>query len=148
MKNIIFYFFLSLLLACSNEKQKQIPQVLVNKSPESVFDAGKKFNSREIIVLETTPQSLLGHISKVIVRDQKLHIFDKNTNSVVTFDKSGKYLSAIRPSGRGPGEYFSLTDFTWDTKHDKMILLAQGPEKILVYDENGHFEYEMFYDQL
>lgn len=148
MRYLLFSLIVCLLGGCTPGKPKEVPHVSVAKAAESVFDAGKEFASREMIFLETTPQSLLGHISKVVVGDKRLYVFDKNTNSVVIFDRSGKYVAAIRPSGKGPGEYFSLGDFTMDLKDQKLILLAQGPEKILVYGADGKFEYEMFYNQL
>ncbi len=148
MKYFIIFLIVYMLCGCKTEEHREVAHVVVNKASESFFDAGKEFDFRHVVFLETTDKSLIGHVSKVVVANGKLYVFDKNTNSVVLFDKDGKFLSAIRPSGKGPGEYFSMADFSFDRKRNQIFLLALGPGKILVYDENGKFEYEMFYDNL
>ncbi|MDR3095059.1 MAG: 6-bladed beta-propeller, partial [Bacteroidales bacterium] len=56
------------------------------------------------IPLETSPECLIGRIDKIISFDDKYYILDRQTESILVFDSTGKYLFKIAQIGNGPGE--------------------------------------------
>lgn len=142
---IIVYFLFIFLGGCTS---KEIPKIVFDIDEQKSCDISELFTDREIVFLETNKESLLGWISKIIRFDDKIYILDRGANSVVIFDTTGKYISAIRPSGRGPREYMGLSDFAIDRENQRLIIHAHRPGKLLFYDLEGHFKNEMSYKPL
>lgn len=92
----------------------------------------------ELVALETTDESLLGSIDKLIEFDGKFYILDKMRKSVLVFDAGGKYLHRIGKMGDGPGEYSALSDFTLDETTGNLYLLT-NPSEIYAFDSNGSY---------
>lgn len=140
-----FIFFLWILLLCSCQKETDVPTISIDTNKKEIADISKYFNKREVVFLETTDQSLLGGISKIIRFENVIYILDKIGNRVVAFDKNGKYLADIHSSGRGPQEYRQLSSFTINEKARELIIHADRPGKLLIYDLDCRFKYEQPY---
>lgn len=54
------------------------------------------FSEVNYIPLETTPESLFGTVSRLGITDKYYIILDDNTNSVLLFDKTGKFHAKIK----------------------------------------------------
>ena len=94
------------------------------------------------IPLETTDESLVGNISKLIYEDGKLIVVDKGNNKILVFDAAtGKFLNCIGHQGRGPKEFISLRDVV--VADGKLYVLDMG--KILTYKLSGEFVGETRY---
>lgn len=92
------------------------------------------------VCLETTDDSMIGDVGKLVIRNGKFYILCKKQSAVFVFDKDGKFLSRAGRVGRGPGEYSDISDF--DITPDGDIHIndpLQG--KIYVYDKTGGFRY-------
>jgi hypothetical protein len=73
----------------------------------------------------------IGSIKKILPHEQKLYILDDITHSVFCFNRNGHFEFLISTSGRGPGEYFSITDFAI---HDGCLYVFDSHSgKILIY---------------
>ena len=98
---LIGLFFSILLLSCnqqdSTQKEKNvIPFDKVAKEDFEIKDI-------EYIPLETTEHCLLGDISKVLYKDDRYYILDKNQNrGVYIFNKDGNFLSSINNKEKVP----------------------------------------------
>ena len=91
----------------------------------------------ETIILETTENSLLTGIEKLIRTNERLYIFDRRNvtgGSVTEFDMYGRFVKRYGRIGRGPGEYTSLSDFTIDEQNGIMYLLDFQTGRIVSYD--------------
>ena len=100
---------LFLLVSCKNDSPQNAGRSILvntNKIDTTSFFLDDKLNKH--IVLETTPESTIGTIDKLIVRENKIYIMDKEiTKSLFVFSIEGKFLYKINRAGRGPGEYIS-----------------------------------------
>jgi hypothetical protein len=75
---------------------------------EQVFDFASLVKNVKLIPLETTDESLLGDIYKVLVTDSAIYIKDDfKGGGLVIFDREGKFVRRI-PNGQGPGELLRL----------------------------------------
>lgn len=101
------------------------------------FDFGSKVAEVKIVKLETTNESLLDEIRKVIITDSFIYIFDDfQGGGIVVFEKDGKFIKRI-PNGRGPGELIRLYDIAFDSHNDRLI--AYQHSYLLYFNALGEF---------
>ena len=95
-------------------------------------------NKIDFIPLETTNESLIGHISKIIMMDSLILISDNyKTNQLLLFDNQGQFIRKISNRGRGGEEYLDLADIAVD-KLNKIIYILDGDQgKLLLFNYNG-----------
>lgn len=92
----------------------------------------------KIVPLETTEHSLVGgKIKNIYYRNNRLYICEMQTESVLIFDDSGKFISKIQARGEGPGEYLRISSVRINDKgiyiYDDMGL------KVLHFDLDGNY---------
>lgn len=85
---------------------------------------------------ETTENSLLGSIHRVVKCDSLYFMFD-DLKQVMAFTETGKHQFTIHNIGEGPGEYITLSDIAIDYTRKKLVLLVD--QKILYYNLDGTF---------
>ena len=70
----------------------------------------------KLILLETTDESLLDAIYKVIVTKSNIYIHDRlKGGGIAIFDNNGNFIKRIS-NGRGPGELVRLYDIDFDER--------------------------------
>jgi hypothetical protein len=133
----------SFFLGCTNNKPgPPITEVIIDPKNEVAISQSLTtdyFRSRKLVRLETTNESLIAGINRLIVYENRYYIFDHQSKSVFIFNKSGKYISKINSIGKGPGEYIQVSDFTIDVKNQRIVLLCDIPSCLIYYDINGQF---------
>jgi len=92
----------------------------------------------EIVALETTEESLLGSVGKLLEVNDKYYVLDYVNKCVLVFDETGKFSHRVGRVGQGPGEYSALSDFIVDTKNGYIYLLTNS-STIYAYDNGGDF---------
>ncbi len=97
------------------------------------------FKSTKMVQLETTENSMLKEISRILADDHKLFVLDKRLNAVFVFEDTGKHLYTIKRIGAGPEEYRLLHDICLDTDNKKIILYVESPFKLQTYNYSGEF---------
>lgn len=116
----------------SNADVSTVEIVRCDDNVTAQFDS--LFQYKNHIVLETTEESLLGHINKVVFDKDTIYILNGNSK-ISVFDKSGKYISTLSKIGNGPGEYLRLYDFD---VFENVVYCLDGPN-IHKYDTSGNF---------
>ena len=94
------------------------------------------------VFLETTSESALSMISKVVLWNGRIFVSDNRYDKICVFDTAGKFLWDIRRVGRGPGEYIGMTDFVIDPDREELIIYADKPYKLIHCGVQGDFRYE------
>ena len=143
--NIITYLVVILLSGCKN--QNQIEQAVIRftlqpnssvNSSNSIYDV---FTEPYYVPLETTKESLIGGIDKVIENGNIYYILDREVDQVLCFDKRGKFLHSVGKIGKGPGEYLSVDDL--QVFGNIVYLLARDSKKIILFSQEGKFQKEI-----
>jgi len=142
-----FVCILFILTGC-HEIKKEVETITFDIDRGKIGDVSEVFEGRKIIFLETLKESLLTEVTKINCVGDRIYILDEPANSVVVFDTAGKFISAIRPSGRGPQEYMGISDFTINREKKQLIIHAHRPGKLLFYDLNCRFQNEIPYESL
>ena len=101
------------------------------------FDFGSMVKEVKLLRLETTNESLLDAIYKIVVTETNIFIQDKfEGGGIVIFDRKGKFIKRL-PNGKGPGELNRLYDIAFDK--DKNELIAYQHSFLLHFSPLGQF---------
>lgn len=101
------------------------------------FDFGSLIKEIKLIPLETTDESLVDDIYKIIISDSNIYIMDNfKGRGIIIFDKDGKFIKRI-PNGPGPGELVRLYDIAYDTKSNELV--AYQHSFLLFYTSKGEY---------
>ncbi|OUP09367.1 hypothetical protein B5F34_06890 [Mediterranea sp. An20] len=140
------------LASCGNKPRTETHSGTETGLP--VIDLQKDYPEQEVflqdiadvtyIPLETTDESVLGVISKIICRNDTLIILDLQQKKVFFFNTEGKYLSSFGHVGGGKTEYAFPYNLCVDPDR-REILVYDTPMKfrIVVYDFAGNFIREL-----
>ena len=143
MKRSIFLLVVILFISCGNNSQQQsnsdieIDKIQLN---DDCFDEIKTelIDSIRILKLNENEKSYFVSISKLIVHNDTLYVFDRfGKDLLVSFDRNGNYITTFSQKGGGPKEYVRLWDFDVDSKY--VYLYDRATQKMLYYDHTGNF---------
>ena len=137
------YYFISLFLlslsivSCKSDKKvKNVRSVNIDVDSKQIYVLNDYCKINKISHLETTDTSIMGNISKLVVKNNKL--FFKAGKSVFVFDKKGKFLWKINKRGKGPREYSEITDFLVDEVSGTTEIMDMVLQKVIIYRNNKY----------
>ena len=90
----------------------------------------------DFVKLQTTENSLMGHIVKLEVDDEYLFIKDNNQKLFV-FDIDGSFIGNIGKIGNGPDELLGIFDFYLDKINKRVNIIDIFRASIFQYTYNG-----------
>lgn len=108
----------------------------VGESP--IVDDTLLFRDPKVFPLETTENSLISYIDRIVEFNGDYYILDKRMKKVFAFDGSGNFQFAIHAVGGGLGEYVNVMDIAVD-RRDSLLVLLSYPSELLYYDLKGSF---------
>lgn len=125
MKKTFLIGALALALSACSEQQKENSNVIQvdieNAQPMNLADF---VESIQLVPLETTDESLIKRIERMVIQDGKVYIQNHILN-VLVFDENGKFLlSTAKRLGQGPDDYFRMT--CMDVTDDGLISIYEG----------------------
>ena len=104
---------------------------------ERAFEFTQHLKDLRLVKLETTDNSLVDDIYKIIVTNSMIYIFDDyQEGGLVLFDAKGKFIKRIA-HGAGPGELFRLNDVCYDA--DSNELIAYQHPWLTFYSSKGEY---------
>lgn len=128
---LLLQFF---ICSCSVDNVKDLSPTLQIDLSQSEYNivADSIFEAAKYIPLETTDNSLISTIDKIIIYDNTFYILDKKQKSIILFNNQGKYINKLNNIGRGPNEYLSLEDFFID--NDTIYIFSSVSQKIIIHN--------------
>ena len=141
---IFLLLVLCLIISSCSTKKKQPEMSFSVISMENISFKSKLIFSEfvehiEVIPLETTSESLIGEIKRIIHRNGRYYMLVTNGYSnarVLVFDDLGKFLLKIDKVGQGRGEYLDMADFALTSNAEIKIAAYK---KIVTYDSIGNY---------
>ena len=101
------------------------------------FDFGELLKEINFVPLQTTAQSRLGQIRKVVTTAEHIYIMDDlNECGIVIFTRQGKFVKRI-PNGKKPEQLYRLYDIDFNTQTNELIAYKQS--FLLIFDKEGNF---------
>lgn len=145
LKNLIIMIGLGSILiwitGCRAKTSEEMNTVILDVYSNTISELNTSDLIKDIrfIPLETTPDNLIGSISKIIKNKDRYYILDARIGKkILVFKTNGKYLFSFGKMGKGPEEFTKLVDISIDSKNDVIYLLDNG-RKIIKTDLNGEF---------
>src|SRR5699024_9938671 len=141
MRNIFLLLLASFIYSCSDTPLKKIKNqkaenLIVHVDQADTFVMSKFFKSIEYIPLQTPKDRPIGNITKIVVSDKLIFLFDETKKSIWIVTPEGKLVREISiPEGNGPGEVFYMADFTIHNSTNQISIL--GSYKIAIYTIKG-----------
>jgi len=136
----VFIFYITLLVGCNNEREPQtgadIKIISINPGQKSKGLFSDLFESVNYIPLDDSV--LVGDVSRLKVTENYFFILNENTQSIMRFNKNGRFINEIYNPGSGPGEYATIEDFEIDTTKKQIEVLDRGQLKNIIYDYEGN----------
>lgn len=86
----------------------------------------------QLIPLETTDNSLLGHITHI--RHGKNNIIIVTQNNILQYNNEGKFIRPLVQKGRGPNEFSNLVHLELDDENELLYYLQRSDNKIYRID--------------
>ena len=120
--------------------EKTIITIDVDQSKDGSYDCAFMFDTTqcEIIPIETSDECLIGEVSKVFFKNDRIYILDKDANGVFILHEDGTLDRSIFAEGRSSQEYMELGDMYVT---DKLIYLFDNIlMKILCFDLEGQYQ--------
>lgn len=141
---LLFSILFIISVSCSDPKSKD-DSVSVQDISETVIHFDNVNNNPELskliksppkfVFLETSENSLIGKIDKVIVHEKLIFILDSFiAESVLVFDIEGKFIQRLSSKGEGPSQYKMPLDIF--IENDQVWLLDNGRE-VKIFDLKG-----------
>lgn len=134
---------ISLLSACSSPiRNKENAFIysyadLKEHSTTVVYSSELLTSPLEYVELETTDNSLVGYIERIVVNDSLIYI--KSDGSIHLFDRNGNFRNSIGRVGQGPKEVISIFDFAVDAENQEVYILDLQGQKINVYKNDNTY---------
>ena len=136
---VLLFCLLIFIYGCNSNSQKNdLAENVITISDSELDDkhrASDIFESLVLIPLETTDESLIGNINKIVIIDTLIYILDAKSKAIMLFNTKGKYITKIACTGAGPNDYVALNDFTVLKNGD--IIILDGNKKILHCKADG-----------
>ena len=101
------------------------------------FDFGALLKEINFVPLQTTAQSRLGQIRKVVTTAEHIYIMDDLDEwGIAIFTRQGKFVKRI-PNGKKPEQLYRLYDIDFNTQTNELI--AYKHSFLLIFDKEGNF---------
>ena len=141
-KTIILSIFL-FSFSCKEKTKSLINEYNINTGniADSLQSAIKSYT---ILRLDNQPDAYFPFVTKFIITDSYLLFRNESKQSIIIYDKSGKYINSIAKRGRGPGEYIYISDFMFDEK-TKEISICDN-DRLKKYSFDGDYISEQKFD--
>ena len=140
MKQLFGYVIIFTLLSCNNKSASLAPfnGLTINiqtNDEKSVFS--KILKNSNFVPLETSSNSLIGKISKILIYKSRIYILDSfHAKALKVYDMTGKFLYKIGESDFSDTEVFVPSDFSINYSNGEISLLNNGTS-INTYSGDG-----------
>lgn len=134
-KEIVGFTILCLgFFSCNISKQDKEDNYKQVVNLDLQLDCSPKVAEIKCVPLETNDESIFNDVSKLIYRNNRFYIFDREGKSVFIFDNNGTFIRKIHAVGGGPEEYIEPSDMDVDEKGN--IYISDNPkQRILVFSD-------------
>lgn len=153
---MIKYFYLISLITCliigctqkniNQEDNGLFHEININIKDSRQLKLSDISTDIRYVKLESRNDIYIPFSYNMVVYKNRIYIVGyKNQSAFLScFDENGKLLFLLMNKGQGPGEYVNIDDIIINPYSDEIELLDSYSQKILKYDLDGNFLYEIF----
>ncbi len=133
MKTYILAISLILIFASCKQKNDSLPFIDIDIKKTGEFALSEIADSVKLIPLETREECLISTIRKVKFSSE--YVYVSESQRLLQFNLSGKFIRQISKTGRGPGEFRAISDFCIDPNNENLYIISFN--KILRFNAKG-----------
>lgn len=136
-----FFSLLLVISSCSTKTEDTLKTIFVNDSAYlSNISMEDWTTAHSFLKLESPEEILIGEVSKLLVTDSFIFIFDRKQMNIYSFDQEGNFKFAIKELNNDQGEQFEyLRDIAWDKYNKELLVVDSNANKIYIYDNQGNY---------
>lgn len=130
-----------LMLCYCNTADKEAPRYTLNVdiADKKDFNMNSIADFNSAVQLEVTDKSYIKQINQVYLLDSFIVVWDFPMNSILVFNKRGKYLYTLGSKGQGPEEYIGIESVYVDYNKRHLLLMDNSKQTVITYDVYGNF---------
>lgn len=132
-KLICLPLLLIMLFGCVEEDSGDSSNTLSFRYEEQSLNIDNIVKVKSIAPLETNDSILIGSVYKMILNEDKYWLLDTKRSTVNCFNIRGKFIYRIENRGKGPEEYFTISDISFSPEGDHLIVYDAFSKKMLYY---------------
>lgn len=132
-KSILFLSVALCVAGCGRNDMNADIVGIVGLEEADMSDFDFKSLTSRVIELKSDIASLENPV-KVVLWEDRMYVMNDNmeTQNILVYSDEGDFITYLGTTGRGPGEYLGISDFTVDSQGN--ILIADGvANKLIVY---------------
>jgi hypothetical protein len=143
----LFVILITMLYSCVNKQTGR--ESILSDWKDRIIDYSFVDTSVVFIIpLEATPESVIGRVGEFLFDDDRIFHLDGQTKEIQVYDMRGKYLTSVKPMGRGPGEYTQeIRTFDLDRARREIIVYDGRLNKMIRYTYDGTFNRENSFEK-
>ena len=127
------------LVFCSCIRKTTNGTIALEVSSNHISDWKDKLVFDECHALKGTDSIMLSSISKCLIDDEQIIIYDGKSRKIFAFRKDGQFIHQIGCEGRANSEYMNVKDIAFSSDHSLLYILDDLG--IVVYDaQTGKFQ--------
>lgn len=152
MKGIVFLIVVLFGVACKSKSVQNrethlgTGECMTINIPKAIdFNGREMLDSLQLVKLEATENSLLGHVSKLKIYKDRIYVLDRRfAKTLFIFDLNGKFIKKIQNQGRGPREFISIMNFDIAYLRDELLIMDNFGHKFGFFDLEGNYLRETY----
>ncbi|MCR9014545.1 6-bladed beta-propeller [Aquiflexum gelatinilyticum] len=142
MKKSLFSVLVIFFISCSEKSNKDLSEIEVDLDRSEEGKLSDFAESIEYILLDYPEEFPMVWPHNVkFDKYNNIYIRDLETNQLFVFDSEGKFKNIFLPKGKGPGEFFQISDF--QITDGNAIIFDTSINKIIEFDSLGNFIEEL-----
>lgn len=131
---IIPFFYLLLFVSCSNKKQINFNNIVIDSFDKKTIELTNIISNIEVLPLQPDTNNIIGNIKDICFIDNTVYLLDNITSSVFAFDiNDGSFIKGICNKGNGPNEYINPVAISSDSMY--VYLLDLPGMSIICFDK-------------
>lgn len=146
--SLILTVILIILTSCANSEESSnvlLEGLTVPKENHSTLST-LFTETLTITALETTDESLIGQIDKIVKFKGDYYICSSNGRHIHHFNSDGEFVSSLKRQGAGPEEYHRIEDFDVYEVNGKTEVWISDNQSLKIYDASDFsFKYKIPY---
>lgn len=150
MKHSALISIIIFAIACSSNKQSNIPDIELNWNTNKIQCVSNIIDT--IIYIPLDEIGYFANLDKLIISNDTIFILDfMGTKKLIAFDINGKFLYQVSDRGNGTGEYLEIRNFT--IKNNSIFCIDNRSGRLMEYSKNNgkflnHFKMPIIADDI
>ncbi|MDR1881812.1 MAG: 6-bladed beta-propeller, partial [Prevotella sp.] len=131
MNKLILISLLCLLVSCADKNEHDCQIIIFDEDKSEIQSESPQYT---FIPLETRPDNLIAHITKVEIVDNRIFTLDMRGKNVQVFDMDGKFIAQVGAVGDAPGEYAAPHKLYINEAAKTITIIDHVKNRYMLYD--------------